>query len=73
MHLHFMPILILVVATSTSFLVAARSVPDFASDEENLSVYRRDGDGAQGEEGMQDALKYLEEMDKYYSQVARPR
>lgn len=22
---------------------------------------------------MQDALKYLEELDKYYSQVARPR
>jgi hypothetical protein len=28
---------------------------------------------ADGEGEMQDALKYLEELDKYYSQVARPR
>lgn len=28
-------------------------------------------EGAEGE--MTDALKYLEELDKYYSQVARPR
>ena len=27
----------------------------------------------EGEGEMTDALKYLEELDKYYSQVARPR
>ena len=35
-----------------------------------IEILRRSG--ANGE-GMQDALKYLDELDKYYAQVARPR
>ena len=35
-----------------------------------IEILRR---SASDGEGMQDALKYLEELDKYYAQVARPR
>merc|ERR1711976_798458 len=33
----------------------------------------RPSSGSEDKEEMTDALKYLEELDKYYSQVARPR
>ncbi len=49
------------------FLAAVVAIFVFAQESEA----RPEGDGRPGE--MTDALKYLEELDKYYSQVARPR
>ncbi len=47
----------------------ARAAPAPSDLEEPLSVGLRAEQGP----GMSDALKYLEELDKYYSQAARPR
>jgi len=64
---------ILLVSFSGSF-TSAYVVPQ-ASDADamgdgRIEILRRSG--ADGE-GMDEALKYLEELDKYYAQVARPR
>jgi hypothetical protein len=58
------PALFLLVAIS-AFLVVADARPRHL----DTGIETR----ADGEGEMQDALKYLEELDKYYSQVARPR
>jgi len=64
---------IILVSFSGSF-ASAYVVPQ-ASDADamgdgRIEILRRSG--ADGE-GMDEALKYLEELDKYYAQVARPR
>ena len=56
-------------------VASAYIVPQAASGlegdgDERIEILRRSG--ANGD-GMEDALKYLEELDKYYAQVARPR
>ena len=54
---------------------SAHVIPQYSGEEGDgdarmIEIMRRsDANG----EGMQDALKYLEELDKYYAQVARPR
>ena len=58
------PALLLLLALSVLAVVEAR--PRHL---DNTGIETR----ADGEGEMQDALKYLEELDKYYSQVARPR
>ena len=58
--------------------VSAVAIPRYPSingdGDSRIEILRRSvaADGGEGE-GMQDALKYLEELDKYYAQVARPR
>ena len=55
--------------------VAIPRYPSINGDgDSRIEILRRSvaADGGEGE-GMQDALKYLEELDKYYAQVARPR
>ena len=47
-------------------LVAAVVLASLASTSEAKPMEKEEGD-------MSDALKYLEELDKYYSQAARPR
>ena len=54
---------------------SAHAMPRYEGDgDSRIEILRRSvaADGGEGE-GMQDALKYLEELDKYYAQVARPR
>ena len=50
----------------TVVLILAFSAFEGVRGRPNGQEERRDG-------GMSNALKYLEELDKYYSQVARPR
>ena len=54
---------------ASAYVVPQASAVDQDADE-RIEILRRSG--ANGE-GMEDALKYLEELDKYYAQVARPR
>ena len=64
--MHFtVPALLLLLALSVFAVVEAR--PRHLDNSGGIET-RADGEGE-----MQDALKYLEELDKYYSQVARPR
>ena len=63
------PALFLLVAFSVSaFLVVVEARPRHLDNNNGIET-RAEADGGE----MQDALKYLEELDKYYSQVARPR
>jgi hypothetical protein len=65
--MHFtVPALLLLLALSVFSVVESR--PRHVDNSGNGIETRADGEGE-----MQDALKYLEELDKYYSQVARPR
>merc|ERR1712156_818953 len=54
---------------ASSYVVPQTSDADAMGDG-RIEILRRSG--ADGE-GMDEALKYLEELDKYYAQVARPR
>ena len=60
---------IVLVSISGSF-ASAYVVPQDGDADGRIEILRRSG--ADGE-GMDEALKYLEELDKYYAQVARPR
>jgi len=60
---------IILVSISGSF-ASAYVVPQDGDADGRIEILRRSG--ADGE-GMDEALKYLEELDKYYAQVARPR
>ena len=55
--------------TSPLLVVALAFVIVAFTEAKPAELIEKDGEGA----GMSDALKYLEELDKYYSQVARPR
>ena len=54
---------------ASAYVVPQTSDAD-ADGDGRIEILRRSG--ANGE-GMDEALKYLEELDKYYAQVARPR
>ena len=51
--------------------VIPQETPPVWDSDSRIDILRRSV--ADEGEGMQDALKYLEELDKYYAQVARPR
>jgi len=62
------------IAYSSAYAVPLSSRADEGGDgdDERIQILRRSG-AADENGGMEDALKYLEELDKYYAQVARPR
>ena len=62
------------IAYSSAYAVPLSSRADDGGDgdDERIQILRRSG-AAEENGGMEDALKYLEELDKYYAQVARPR
>lgn len=54
---------------ASAYVVPQASDADVDGDRRIEILRRSDANG----EGMDEALKYLEELDKYYAQVARPR
>lgn len=53
--------------SASAYIVPQQSEAD---NDDRIEILRRSGVNG---DGMEDALKYLEELDKYYAQVARPR
>ena len=74
LHMGLVVIAALFVVSISGSLASAYIVPQTsgveADNDERIEILRRSGVNG---EGMEDALKYLEELDKYYAQVARPR
>ena len=74
LHLGLIVIATTILVSVSGPLASAYVVPQASAvvgdADERIEILRRSG--ANGE-GMEDALKYLEELDKYYAQVARPR
>merc|ERR1719414_1604363 len=87
--MHWTFLLAVLVASQLLVLVSSASVPGAyrslqprstsasgAGGGDMIEVLRRGGGSGvtmDSEEGIQDALKYLDELDKYYGQVGRPR
>ena len=74
LHMGLLVIAAIFVVSISGSLASAYIVPQTsgveADNDERIEILRRSGVNG---EGMEDALKYLEELDKYYAQVARPR
>jgi hypothetical protein len=70
MGLLFIAAIFLVSISSPSASAYVVPQPSEADSDDRIEILRRSGVNG---EGMEDALKYLEELDKYYAQVARPR
>ena len=73
-NMGLMVIAVIVLVSLSGSFASAYVVPQTsdadADGDGRIEILRRSG--ANGE-GMDEALKYLEELDKYYAQVARPR
>jgi len=70
LNMGLMVIAAMVLVSFSGSLASAYVVPQDGDADGRIEILRRSG--ADGE-GMDEALKYLEELDKYYAQVARPR